>query len=180
MSVEVKLVRIAVALAASVLSGCGGGGSGSGGWSCAYIPGEVTGQAASTVCGNDCVSENYDAVADMNQGSAARVSVETSQRTTTIKDEWSGTPFHAGSKAGALVTMLRNANAGAITITTLMNGAPMESFSGAALTAEPTNGATKADTYLNFTSSIAFNGMQIVINAAADSEYRIYEFCGDS
>lgn len=174
---------VSVLLAAAVLgiSGCkGGDGAAKGGaFSCAYIPGAVTGQFVSSTC-SGCTSERYDAVADSDQESFAIVAVAVGQRTTRIRDNGAGPAFPVGSKGGALVSLGGNASASAVTFTTLMDDVPVETFSGAALTSTSTQGVTPASTYLSFTSTSPFNGLEMVINAAANTEYRVHEFCGDS
>jgi hypothetical protein len=167
----------AVAFLVLACASCSGGGDSSRAtFSCAYMPGTVTGNNSCNGIG--CDVQNRERIADGNQGTYAEIGAGTGQITATIKDVSS--TFAAGSQAGVLVTLSGGATPGSLTLNTYQGGAPRETRAGSALTVTPTNGASPAEQFLSFPTTLAFDTLEIAVSAQAGQIFRFHEFCGDS
>lgn len=173
------LTGLALAGAAALLSACTSGGDEDSGvtFSCATSGGAVT--ASNTGNGVGTYTQDAERVADGRQSTFGTVHTTAGTETSKIKSA-SGGSFAAGSNVGALLSYAGMADSSTVTINTYMGAVPVESRSGAALTVTKTNGASPAEEYASFKATMAFDGVEILINAAGDSTYYVHELCGDS
>lgn len=162
----------------ALLAACGGGGGDpSGGFSCAYMPGRVTSTA---VANGTARLSSPQALADGVQSTATVIDGGVGQISGTLRNDHSGAAFPAGSKAGVLISFSGGASVTGITLSTYLDGSLRESTSSNSLNSESTNGATPADQYVSFETTLDFDSLELGFTAASGQRYTAYELCGDS
>lgn len=164
-----------------LLASCGGGGGDEGSFYCGYIQGSnITSSNAQSACAN-CDSRNLSDATDSRQNSYAELVTGTGgQQAVTIIDRNGKQTWPAGAKAGMLIALPETAAGNnAITINTFLGDVAEDTATGSMLTVKSTAGATRAPSYLYFTTSRSFDGMSVVINSTSGTTYRVYELCGD-
>lgn len=146
---------------------------------CSFIGGTVTGSNPQSSCAN-CTLRDRERAADRDVSSFAAIITPVGQQTATVSATGDGTSYPAGSIAGAFTTLPDSSSTNNITITTLLNGVTQDTAVGPMITVTATNGRTEAASYLSLNTSRPFNGLSVRINGTSNTEYRLYEFCGNA
>lgn len=167
-----------LAFLAGMLAGCGGpgGGGGGGGVACDSITG-----GASTVSSTGPAT-NPGKAADGDLYSYGALVFTPSGSGTIRATAQDGVVFPAGSRVGAFVSFVNQSGSNATTVSTYLDGVPVESKNPGNGIFEPAFGGTGADLYTGFVASAPFDAVEfseVTSGGTQTSEYRVYEICSD-
>lgn len=160
---------VAGSFAAMGIVACNGGGGPAARTGCQSITGGL-----STVTSTGSVA-NTGAAADGNAASYASATFSpASQSASVTATAQDGVVYPAGSRAGAFVTQLNQGTASTTTVTTLLDGRPVDSSSPASNASE--------DDFSGLIATGPFDAVRVSFTDTGDavgSDYRVFEICSD-